>query len=243
MKTQQIILDKNLIANIHILVKYDADEVLQEIIKTLKKCAKYLSVKSNLSITIKPTNNLFVKKKLYGVAGYTPRKDTIILSLYPKTKNWKKIFPITLVHEYNHALAFHYYPNPKTAKFKLIHGIISEGIADNFVEKVIGKTAPWVSKNSFKIYKKYFPEIKNLLDRKNMDVYNKIFLGEGKYPLWIGYAIGDYIVKNFLNQNPKLKWDKIIQLSPREIWRESKILKSDCNKIVLRSSCTVEKNH
>ncbi len=217
MITQQIILNKNLTVNIRILVKHDTDEILRETIKTLKKCVKYLSIKSNLSIIIKPTHNLFVKNKLHGVAGYTPYKDKIILSLYPKTKNWKKIFPITLTHEYNHAFAFHYYPNPKTAKFKLIHGIISEGMADNFVKKVMGKTAPWVLKNSFKIYKKYFPKIKPLLSKKNIDIYDKIFLGKGDCPLWTGYAIGYCIVRKFLNQNPKLKWNKIIQLSPDRI--------------------------
>ncbi len=213
MATKQIILNKNLIVNIRILVKHDTEEILQETIKTLKKCVKYLSIKSNLSITIRPTRNLFVKNKLCGIAGYTPQKDKIILSVYPKTKNWKKIFPITLAHEYNHALAFHYYPNPKTAKFKLIHGIISEGMADNFVEKVIGKTAPWVSKNSFKIYEKYFSKIKPLLNKKNIDIYDKTFLGKGDYPLWTGYAIGYCIVKNFLNQKPRLGWNKIIKLS------------------------------
>jgi len=221
MKTKRIVLNKDLVVNLRFLIDFNVEEILKETVKTLKKCVKRLSIKSNLCIVIKPTNDLFVKKKLHGVAGYTPRRDCILLSLYPGTKNWKKIFSITLTHEYNHALVFHYYPSPNTKKFKLLHGIISEGIADNFTEDVIGRIAPWVVKSSLWKYKNYFPKIKTMLNSNNLDVYDEIFLGTGKYPLWIGYLLGYLIVRNFLDKNQRKKWEEVIKLSPYKIFKES----------------------
>jgi uncharacterized protein YjaZ len=221
MKVKQIIFNNNLVVSICFFIDFNTEEILQEMMRILKKCVRYLSIESNLCIGIKPTSDIFIKEKLQGVAGYTSCKDSILISFYPGTKNWKKILPITLTHEYNHALTYHYYPSPNNKEFKLLHGIISEGIADNFTEDVIGRTAPWVVKNSLRKYKKYFPKIKTMLNNSNLDVYDEVFLGTGKYPLWIGYLIGYWIVRTFLDKNPRKKWEAIIKLSPYEIFKES----------------------
>ena len=67
---------------------------------------------------------------------------------------------------------------------------------------------------------KIFNEIKNRLNSKNNKFHKEVFYGTGKYPLWSGYAIGYYIVKEYLKKQKKVNWSKIIKTKPRVILNE-----------------------
>ncbi len=68
-------------------------------------------------------------------------------------------------------------------------------------------------------------KIKKSLNNSNKSLYNEIFLGYNKkYPLWAGYAIGYYIVKDYLTAKEQLSWSEIFKLTPRRILKESKYL-------------------
>jgi len=173
--------------------------IVKEIKKTLHKC-NYL-VNWPLYIYIFPTLSNFVIKKMKGVSGYSPFKNTIVLNIFPN-KQWKNVFDMVLLHELSHTLMPNYY-----RKHTLLGTLVLDGVAEHFAEYFSFKKSILV-KLSKKEAKKIFNKIRLYLKNKNRKLNIDLFYGTGKYPLWAGYAVGYYLVDSYI-RSANWNWKKI----------------------------------
>ncbi len=103
-------------------------------------------------------------------------------------------------------------------------GMIFEGLAEHFRETMIGGSqAPWLDKISEEQARKLFNEIKSEINNKSTDFYNEVFFGTGRYPQWAGYTIGYYLIKDYLEMQGKINWNKILRINPKEVLNSLKI--------------------
>src|SRR3989338_1916841 len=192
--------------------------VINNLIKsTLIKCDQKIESKNPLNIYIFPSYNQFVKKRMFGVSGYTQDKNNILLFISPK-KGWQSSLKNTVTHEYAHLVTYNYH------KWKtLLDSLIFEGIAEHFRESVIsGKPSPWTQVLSPQKSKIVFKKIYNKLQSANEKYYQQLFLEfDKKYPLWAGYTLGYQILQLFLRHQKNLPWSKIIKLKPKDILAKS----------------------
>lgn len=192
---------------------------IDEILKTVKESVSLSSrhIKNQpIHIFLFPTFSQFVKKELDGVSGYTPFKNTLLLFLSPnKTKHWKRALIETTCHEFMHA-AMNNYHERKT----LLDDLIFEGISESFVSSFFKprKDTPsqaLTEKEALRWHKKLIPRL------QSTELYYPVFLEGKDYPLWAGYSIGFHIIEAFRKQHPATSWDKLIRMTPQEIYRLS----------------------
>jgi len=176
----------------------------------MEKCSSFLT-ENKINIFIFPTINKFVIENMEGVSGFTPWKNTILINLNP-TKNWEKAFEGTLAHELAHALCLNY-----NEWSTLRDSLVFEGIAENFKEGVVGGSSPWVNTLTKKEAFLIFNKIKKFLDSKDEGIYNELFFGSKDYPKWSGYAVGYYLVKDYLKKLKNVGWNEIMKMSPKDI--------------------------
>jgi uncharacterized protein YjaZ len=196
-------------------------DILRVIKNTLPKCLIRLHSKSTW-IFVFPTFNLFVKKKMKGVTGSSFWKNTILLFIHPKIKNWQNPLIYTFIHEFTHSIENKYFPISSSTT--LLDNLIFEGRANNFVTSILTCKpclgAKALNKTQCKKILRKLQE-KNLLYSKSKKLYYSVFFEGKEYPLWTGYAIGYQIVKSFLRNNKGLTWEKILRLRPKEILKKS----------------------
>ena len=203
------------------LSEYDFDKSkISKIIKSAVLKSYQILPSKQTKVFILPTFNQFIENKMGGVSGFSPQKNTMLIYLNPTIKNWEIALRNTICHEYNHAVVynFHHWTT-------LLDGIIFEGLAEHFREQVAsGKRSPWTKAVSKQKCQKYFLEIREKLNSKNQQLRNEIFFGSKKYPLWLGYSLGYYIVKSFLDKNKKESWINIIRMKPEKILKQSNFI-------------------
>jgi len=186
-------------------------EIRKEINKVLFFCKSILENKK-IKIFVFPTIDSFIIKKMDGVSGFSIWKNTIIINI-SSTKKWRKTLRETVCHELAHALALNFNKR-KTIQDDLIF----EGIAEHFREHFIGGgKAKWVRSIKRKQIKQILKDIKPFLKKRDNKIYEELFFGSKKYPLWSGYAIGYYLVGSYLKKQKKINWKKIIKIPPKEI--------------------------
>jgi len=203
------------------LIPINKNEIFKVIEIAFKKCFSFLKPKFTW-IFVFPTFNLFVKQKMRGVTGGSFWKNTILLFIYPKTKNWQTPLIQTFVHEFAHSVENEYFPISSSTT--LLSSLIFEGRANNFVTSVLKCNPPPEAKVLNKTQcKKILGELqkKDLLDSTNQKLRRSLFFGNKEYPLWTGYSLGYQIVKSFLRKHPKMKWEEIIKLPAKEILEKS----------------------
>lgn len=195
-------------------------EILKCLDFALKRCNKILP-SNKKKIFIFPCFNPFVKEKMLGVNGVTFSNDTFHLFLYPFRPLNETALKAMTIHEFNHTVFLKSH-NISYQKLTLLDFLIIEGLAENFKEIIIkGRSSPWVRALSINQCKIIFKEIKNLLNSKNKKIHSLVFFENKKYPLWTGYALGYQIVKSFLKKHPKMKWEEIMKIPPKEILMKS----------------------
>lgn len=155
-----------------------------------------------------------------GTSGYTPWKNTILVFIDPTT-NWERSLEKTITHEYVHSLSRQYH------KWKTLQdSLVFEGLAENFVQYIYSEPLSfWSSSLSLKDAKKYFKKIKKDLYSKNHGVYKDVFFKNEKYPIWTGYAIGYYLVKEYIEKHKNISWSELIKIKPSHIIKESPFVK------------------
>jgi uncharacterized protein YjaZ len=181
------------------------------IIKAIKKCKKKIIIPNDLLIFVFPW---FPTKEendnFNGVMASTPYVSVMHLFISIKKFNKKSIFE-TIAHEINHSL-FYYYHQKNINNYTLLDNIIIEGLAENFREEVIGgKPAPWSISLSKKEAFQNFEKIKNLLDSRNKKIIQEVLFGYNKHKKWEGYSMGYWIIKEFIRNNPNIKWREIMK--------------------------------
>ncbi|MBI2578097.1 MAG: hypothetical protein HYW26_00130 [Candidatus Aenigmarchaeota archaeon] len=195
--------------------KNDEKRIVRIITAALKKCQKAVPL-SDIKIFIFPTNSRFVKENLSGSSGFCVWKNVITIFVHPKSK-WQKSLANTICHEYAHAATSGYHKN-KT----LLEAMIDEGIAEDFCESVLsGKPSPWSKALTEKEARTFFRRMKNKLNSKNPNLRQEVLYGSVRYPMWTGYSIGYYIVKNYTRRKGKVIWKKMFLENPEKILMES----------------------
>ncbi len=180
--------------------------------EVIEKCKKYLDKK--VHIFLFPTFDKFALEKMNGLSGFYSWRDTILLFINSNGK-WEDYFKGTVAHEIAHSLSPYCKPGASIRDW-----IILEGIAENFKEFILknSKKTPWIKSISKEESKKLFDKMKGSIKKSNPKEYNEIFYGTGKYPLWAGYAIGYYLVKEFIEKQDNLDWNKLLKINPKEIY-------------------------
>lgn len=187
---------------------------VQEIEAVLEKCAEVIGEKK-LKIFLFPTINSFIIKKMNGVCGASYWKNTICLFLYKKEK-WREELQKQLAHEIAHAIALNFLER-KT----VLDDLIFEGIAEHFRESYIGgRQAQWTKAISEEKAKKILAELKEKLLTIDLNLSRDLLYGTDKYVVWTGYAIGYYIVKEYLRERKNRQWNELIKIPPKIIYEE-----------------------
>lgn len=133
------------------------------------------------------------------------------------TDNWRKSLQNIVCHEFAHAVSLNF-NNRNT----IGDDVVFEGIAEHFREDLMGAgKSPWVQSISEKEAKQIFQEIKPKIKINSNALYRELFFGTGKFPLWSGYAIGYYLVGNYLNKCARKNWVEIFTKQPTEIIEKS----------------------
>lgn len=138
-----------------------------------------------------------------GIPGY------IFLSLVPNDYTINRI-PSAVAHECNHNIRYQFI---EWGKGPLKEMIVSEGLAENFAEKMYGKEniGPWVTKNDIDTLNKVIkPILKENLHIDNMQEAMPYLYGDeitkmqgGKtvgLPYASGYTCGYYLIKYYLQK-------------------------------------------
>lgn len=191
---------------------FDAPKVLLLIKRTLLKCSKKIPI-GIVHVYIFPTLKTFVAKKMGGSTGYTPWRNTILLYVHPFARRTRSVEG-SMAHEYAHAAMLRYHRWDT-----LLDSIIFEGMAEHFREDVVGGgRAPWtkvlnVNQSAFAISR-----LRKSLNSRSPKLYQDVFWGSKKFPLWTGYTIGYNIVGSFLRRNTGLSWSRLIRLTPQQIY-------------------------
>jgi uncharacterized protein YjaZ len=121
----------------------------------------------------------------------------------------------TIVHEWNHLVFYRY---NSQFKYTLINHMIMEGLAEVFREELIGgKISPWASSLTKEKARKNLKALRQKLNTKSRKMYQKVFFGDKKYKRWTGYSIGYRLVKDFREKHPKISWEEIMKIKPRDI--------------------------
>lgn len=196
----------------------DEDKTKIVIEETVKKCLSVVSASKPIHIFVFPTFKAFVKEKMNGVGGYSPWRNTIMVYINP-VDGWDNALRSTICHEFAHAVAQNY-----NELRTILDQLVFDGVAEHFREAVInGDKAPWVKALTEPKATGILNEIEDKLDSDDENVRGEIFYGTGKYPIWAGYAIGYFIVGNFLKKQKKVDWNEILKISPKRIIEESKM--------------------
>jgi uncharacterized protein YjaZ len=91
--------------------------------------------------------------------------------------------------------------------------MIMEGLAECFREKVMGgKPAPWSISLKEENVMEHLIEIESLLNSRSQLIYKQVFFGSKKFSKWMGYSIGYWIVKKFIDKNKIFSWQKLMQI-------------------------------
>jgi len=200
------------------------DEENEKILKISKKTLIELKSfsKSKKYVFIFPCFDKFTLENMNGLGGFCSSKNVILVFFNKNGKNWEEYLKGTIYHEFAHSVSDFY----KGGEFSVGEGLIFEGLAEHFREKILGgKSAPYSKALSIDEIKKYFNELKPKLNSMDWDFYMEVFYGTGKYPNWTGYSIGYYLIKNYLNkkfQDGKVDWNKLLRENPKDILNELK---------------------
>jgi len=177
---------------------------------TIRKCENYLDGK--IHIFLFPTFDEFVIKRMNGVSGFCPWRNTIFLFINFNS-GWRKYLKESLIHELAHALS----PYAKLDA-SIGHWLVLEGLAENFKDFIIpGKRSSWTKAISEDESWKMLNEIKDILEENDFEEYNEVFYGTGKYPMWSGYTVGYYLVKKYLQKQKEINWNKLLRKDLGEI--------------------------
>jgi uncharacterized protein YjaZ len=133
-----------------------------------------------------------------GVGGQTMNEHTVFVPLdssFPFTED--EIY-VTICHELHHCARLHAVGRTDT----LLDTVVMEGTGEQFEKEVLpSRTLITYNKS---VTKKQISEslakLKKVITSGKYN-YGEWFLGEGMYPKWYGYALGNYIVEQYGKAN------------------------------------------
>lgn len=205
------------INNLLIFHPDEEKEILERAEEVITKCAKALPFEDTFQIFFFPTSSKFILEYMQGISGFASFKNTFLVFIHPQSN--LSLLEETIVHEYNHAIILN-----KIRWLTLGEGIVAEGLAEKFREDLIGGDGtPWIKSLNKEQSKHWFKKIEEYLPQENQQRYRDIFTNpKSEYPHWGGYAIGYWLVKEFLELNPNLTWQQIMDKDVEEIIEKSR---------------------
>ncbi|MDE1870381.1 MAG: hypothetical protein KGH71_05385 [Candidatus Micrarchaeota archaeon] len=185
--------------------------------KTLKKCEAVLKPNESYAVSITPTSDPFIIKKMNGASGFTSNRQKMSIEISTKAKNWKKWLSNVLVHEFNHIVRMQRLNIRGYYGGTLSGSIAMEGLAMVFEEEITGNLPPYAHAVSKKKASLLWAKIRKY---KKADYYRRFFTnaGDPKYPLWCGYTIAYLIVKK-RKKELGVPWKKLIGMPTEELVR------------------------
>lgn len=163
----------------------------------------------NIPIFIFPSdkNNRKLQQDFNGKSGLA-FKDKLFLFI--SEENMEMEILALFTHEYNHVCRLTMYPKNEE-DYVLLDTIILEGLAENAVREQLGEEflANWTSYYSNEELKKMWNNLvlpnRNILksDRKHQN----LLYGLRLYPKMLGYCVGYYLVKNYIEATNKTSKD------------------------------------
>lgn len=187
-------------------------EIFNSIKETMQKLKLYFNSKKYIFVF--PTFDTFTVEMMNGVGGFSPRKNVIFLYLNLNGKDWKKSLKDTLIHEFAHSVSDFYLGGEN---FNLGEGMVFDGLAEHFRKINFGGNDMLIEAVSKEDCMEYFEELKSKLDSTDFDFYMEVFYGTGKYPSWMGYSLGYYLIEKYLTTLSKIDWNILLRKNPKEI--------------------------
>lgn len=184
----------------HALHQMKIHSVESFIQKTLIEVIHKYPLGKPIFVQLFPMNehDTFGRERLGGVSAWTNWEgDTLHLVVFP-AKETLRALKSTLVHEYNHLYRITAMQNGH-AHITLLEKIIREGLAEHFVEEVLGKEfhGPWVNTLAEDNAKNLWHTLYSLHTTEIGEHTDSLLFGGGNthLPLWAGYSLGYYLVK------------------------------------------------
>jgi len=166
------------------------------------------------------SNNSVLSRQFKGKSGLA-YADKLFLFISPH--NTKTEIKALITHEYNHVCRLNKFPK-REDEYTLLDTIILEGLAEVAVAERFGKdsTSSWTSLYSDKQLARLWKDFvnPNKLHVKGSPVHEKVLYGLGNCPHMTGYAVGYYVVRNFL-KGTDLHSDDLLAIPSSEIARLS----------------------
>lgn len=133
-----------------------------------------------------------------GVGGQTMNEHTVFIPLdssFPFTED--EIF-VTICHELHHCARLHAVGRTDT----LLDTVVMEGMGEQFEKEVLpSRTLITYNKSlTQEQISESLAELKKVIKSGKYN-YGEWFLGEGSYPKWYGYILGNYIVEQYGEEN------------------------------------------
>ena len=186
---------------------------IERLVKNIYKKYNSLFLCDFMRIFFYPWETEHKKSDMNGVAAFSPFKNTIHLWINPKNSKWRKVVKETIFHEQSHAYLYNHnkiYLN--WDKYPILHNwMISEGLAENYAESVTGglvwkgkfkhKWFGFTKKECQDIFKNLSQKIKMKQTDENYREINSIMFGGKNYKRLTGYAIGYWIVSDYMTKN------------------------------------------
>ncbi|MGN7388007.1 DUF2268 domain-containing protein [Sporosarcina sp. SAFN-015] len=144
------------------------------------------------------SNNSVLIRQFKGKSGLA-YADKLFLFISPH--NTETEMKALLTHEYNHVCRLNKFPK-RGEEYTLLDTIILEGLAEAAVAERFGKdsTSSWTSLYSDKQLARLWKDFVNPNKHhvKESATHEKVLYGLGNCPHMTGYAVGYYLVQNFL---------------------------------------------
>lgn len=161
---------------------------------------KKLKINHNINLIFAELDHFLIPED--GIGGRTYRADFILITLDLKKDPTEDTLFEIICHELCHAARWGANPEYMTTLFD---GIINEGIATAFEEKIATDNhhkqvfLNTILSRSDAENQKLLDQLRPQLDHADYN-YNAIFFtGNAELPKWTGYSIGYYLVKKYLS--------------------------------------------
>ena len=209
------LLDKNRNHNLFISKNTTHLDIFKIVKETMRLLEPYQRKKKYVFVF--PCFDNFTVENMNGVGGFCPKKEIIFLFLNLNGKDWEKSLKDSLIHEFVHSVSEYYLGGED---FNLGEGLIFDGLSENFRKMNFGGNDLLIDAVSKEDAMNYFEEFKDKLESNDFDFYMEIFYGTGKYPSWLGYSLGYYLVKEYLEHLNDLDWNILLRKNPKEILKK-----------------------
>lgn len=151
--------------------------------------------------------------------------ENILLKINPRGKNWSRLVPYVLAHEYHHTVWGHnYFAVQGKTHMDLLTGLIIDGQADSFANQLYPEAQPvWIHALTPKEETRQWEKMQEFLDRNDGAAYERFFFGDAARgtPSHTAYTIGYHIVQAYLKRHAEQTVLDLMNREAREVLSES----------------------